>query len=548
MVGIDIPTDLKRILEKTRSKNVNGPIKDDDNDDQSQEPQPLEYYEKFVTFKHWNKIIRRFLALRIEGRNISSIEDILGETRVSKQRHYGGGQSEEDEIDLESFDDNPREETKKHSRGRSHGNREEENEDSAEEGWNNLFQGDHPPLRRKKGSGPPQDKRNNPTKSYYHGLKKVKSRIGDLVKHDKNQFYREKAKTDQAALSAIAKQRVDTISSRPRPPSIRDPEFFASSGATTLKTHHGENIYRNRDFSNPVTYDSANKTVARLKDLSSGMAALQIADSFLNSRVGKELTSKTERDVLPEDISAKAAEAQALKLLGELTLVISVFSNFIAGLREGNREADANSQDEERSERSLPLEHLRRKPNHFNKSTAILSGDNTRDYRQQYVTGWKNSRGGWVADFGPDHTRAFYTGPEKARTSLREQKEPYVLDEMMFNIAKDIHGVTNDKFDDSDTTTSINVNIKDQTHRVQTVATASATSKAVLGYQGLTDFSESTLSPSPVVPTGAGVKGMLATAADFSDDSNDGLIGKLQDSVALKDVISKPTAQEKEES
>ncbi len=177
-----------------------------------------------------------------------------------------------------------------------------------------------------------------------------------------------------------------------------------------------------------------------------------------------------------------------------------------------------------------------------------MSGDNTRDYRQQYVTGWKNSRGGWVADFGPDHTRAFYTGPEKARASLREQKEPYVLDEMMFNIAKDIHGVTNDKFDDSDTTTSINVNIKDQTHRVLTVTTASDTSKAVLGYQGLTDFSESTLSPIPVVPTGAGVKGILATAVDFSDDSNDGLIGKLQDSVALKDVISKPTAQEKEES
>ena len=188
--------------------------------------------------------------------------------------------------------------------------------------------------------------------------------------------------------------------------------------------------------------------------------------------------------------------------------------------------------------------------NHFNKSTAILTGDQIHDYKRQYVTGWKGSKGGWVADFGPDHTRAFYTGPERARTSLREKVEPsdpVVVDDMLLNVARDIHGVAKEEVlspNDSDYSSS---HVKSDEQQEEKIATIRV-NKTAYNDIPVMDMSESSLmSPFPNSSEVRG-KGPMLSGMDFSDDSNDELLGKLQDSVNLTKIAGKSMPEEVTES
>ena len=71
--------------------------------------------------------------------------------------------------------------------------------------------------------------------------------------------------------------------------------------------------------------------------------------------------------------------------------------------------------------------------------------------RKVYQAPARQTRGGWVADFGPAHTHRLYTGPDKHRASLRDRapspsppssveegKVPLFEDAMMVEIARDL--------------------------------------------------------------------------------------------------------------
>jgi hypothetical protein len=58
-------------------------------------------------------------------------------------------------------------------------------------------------------------------------LKQVSSRIGQLVRHDRNQYQKKTRERDAAALKTIARRRVDALTSTAVPLGFKDRHFFS---------------------------------------------------------------------------------------------------------------------------------------------------------------------------------------------------------------------------------------------------------------------------------------------------------------------------------
>jgi hypothetical protein len=270
---------LKKILEKTRCKNVAGPVQSfiEYNDDTNEFS---EYTEKYITFQQWKFIIRNFLKLQSEGKSFNSLSDLIAGNYCSNGRSNRNIASNGHLRDCSNGDqsDDEKEEENKHQYGteEQHPSREflsSSDKDDFNEGdaWNFKHH----------------------QKSYFNNLKNVKSRLGEVIKHDKKLHYNEKSRVDTSALNSVGKRRVDHLTSKIYPKPLKE----------SFQPDRGSN--------------SENK---RFMDLSSGVATVQIADSFLNGRIGKQLASTmdSDYDILSDDISAKQAEAYAMKLLGSL--------------------------------------------------------------------------------------------------------------------------------------------------------------------------------------------------------------------------------------
>jgi hypothetical protein len=137
--------------------------------------------------------------------------------------------------------------------------------------------------------------------------------------------------------------------------------------------------------------------------------------------------------------------------------------------------------------------------------------------KDYYSSGWKSAKGGWVGDFGPDHTRASYTGPEKSlnKLSSRDTGDEYIRDEMLYRMAKDIHSSPSKSEGD-------NAMYEEKRETFPDLE------------------SESSMSLDPAV-AGAGAgglgSGMFDNSGVGSDDSNDHrLLSKLQESLSLKSI------------
>jgi hypothetical protein len=312
MVGISLDPSLRRIFEKTRTKDVHGPLREVLNS----MDRPMQYTEKFITFYQWKQIIHNFLSLQKEGKEFKSIEEMLSAQKSQRQFYSGLDLDSEEEGEEDSLEGN--EEAKSNMKYRrnqfeevSDDEEEDEEEDSQEqgEGSDDRNQG-HRRRHRSQKKAPVTH-----SKSYFKNLKNVKSRLSDVIRHDKKQFYQDKSQTEHKALTAIAKKRLDEIISKPRYPSVRDPNFFAEK----------EKGVNRKNLQNPMgEIKKAKQKIERMKELTSGTAALQIADAFISSRVGQELISATHSDGT-DDISQEKAEYFAAKLLGT-TLRFILFS------------------------------------------------------------------------------------------------------------------------------------------------------------------------------------------------------------------------------
>lgn len=238
MVGVVLPANIRRVFEKTRSKLLDGPL------DLSEDDQQIEYMEKYVTLHQWKAIVKRFLFMMKTGQPLGTAVDIIsGVTANSVQKN--------DKSDEDSFDDQEEEfqtETKRANNYESVNKRRgrfEEDDDSISD--DDRIQKKDRKIISKPETGHP---------NYMKKIKSVPSRLGDVIKLDKMAYKEKKHRTDTAALSAIAKKRVDILTSNMPPYTIKDPNFFP-----------GSRIAKVQD-------------VNRLKDLESGAATLEIADAF----------------------------------------------------------------------------------------------------------------------------------------------------------------------------------------------------------------------------------------------------------------------------
>jgi hypothetical protein len=178
---------------------------------------------------------------------------------------------------------------------------------------------------------------------------------------------------------------------------------------------------------------------------------------------------------------------------------------FLVGVRTGQASSRDNSGDGQKSE-----------PNSQNRrSREVLSNKvNEKAAKEYYSSGWKSAKGGWVGDFGPEHTRASYTGPEKLlnkKISSLDSRDEYIRDEMLYGIAKDLH---------SSPSKSKNNDMYEEKRET---------------FPDLE--SESSMSLDPAI-AGAGVgNGMFDNSGVGSDDSNDQkLLSKLEESLSLKSI------------
>jgi hypothetical protein len=333
MVGIVLPGKLRRLFERTRSKEVHGALKDI----LDSTGKRMSYTERYITFIQWKRIIRNFLLLQHDGREFQTLDDMLSnELRNHRKindldldsdpdedaKYQDGTLLEENKPYLDAWqkfqwaEENENDQQKQRRNDEEDDDQEEEEDDDeesdneeSEDTYDRQFQKNRPKNAVAH------------SKSYFKNLKNVKSRLSDVIRHDKKVFRQNKADTEDKALTAIARKRLQEIASKPKHKSIHDPHFFEDSKAPK----------------NLSALKQTEKNIRKMKDLNSGLAALQIADSFLSSKVGKEFVSKAELDDL-EDISPAEADMYVTKILDSklffflLPLLLSMLTaNYVRG-------------------------------------------------------------------------------------------------------------------------------------------------------------------------------------------------------------------------
>jgi hypothetical protein len=143
--------------------------------------------------------------------------------------------------------------------------------------------------------------------------------------------------------------------------------------------------------------------------------------------------------------------------------------------------------------------------------------------KKLYLPGWKSTKGGWVADFGPAHTRALYTGPEAYYPFLDERKEGrerILQDEMLLSMASDLY--------------SPNQGSQRKSTRQQSTSAYPSDNIARTSHENI--FTRRTQSDNSSSSLDAGVIG-AGVDDDFS--AEDEILTKLQNSVSLKDITGR---------
>lgn len=111
-------------------------------------------------------------------------------------------------------------------------------------------------------------------------LRRVQSRIKDQIKQDRKIFRETETKLSNAAIQNIARNRINHYLNQKSPSPIAEPrnQFDTQLGNLSQTIE-----------SNPHTVSSNKQKKAFKTDISSGSAAIQIAENFLNSSFGREI-------------------------------------------------------------------------------------------------------------------------------------------------------------------------------------------------------------------------------------------------------------------
>lgn len=318
--------------------------------------------EKHIPLGLWKTIVKNFLLLRRRGINPSDLREVLPElAEINRRRGLFNQQQGHDYDDEEEGDDAEQEEfwaddihgqeeikrtqsapSRQQSQQYQQQHRRVEEyygEDSSDVGGPTTAQQQRQQpspkfqqstvannrassaqsstinkhSRRPHGRGkgntvpPPHERR---SREYYNRLRNVPSRLSGIIQQDRGKFIRNRQQTDNAAMSSLARRRVDTLLNTSPALGFRDPNYYLQPDA-------------NRKLNSTQR--------RRYQDLDSGTAALEIADAFLRGSVGKELMSTSEGDgteyLLAEeeidDLSPLEAQRRAAAMLGT---IIALFS------------------------------------------------------------------------------------------------------------------------------------------------------------------------------------------------------------------------------
>lgn len=110
---------------------------------------------------------------------------------------------------------------------------------------------------------------------------------------------------------------------------------------------------------------------------SSGSSSIDIANAFLKSSLGQELIQGDDAQIYEDNELFSQREQQQQQDNNK---------DRGANFRRNNNKDNNNNFDED------------------NDTTKNTKTTTTKDFYQFYADGWKSKKGGWVADFGPDHT------------------------------------------------------------------------------------------------------------------------------------------------
>lgn len=252
----DLPEALQRlgimISSKLRSNLLNGaPI----NNATSYDEEHKSYFpEVFIEEMQWKEIVNRFYRLIKQGYDPASLDSLDIDTRGLNS------------VDTSDNTNN------------MNGIRSNREEDAIE--------GNRLPVKPMKDlkKGNPNAHKNNPvynnnniseqSSSYFSRLKKVPSRIGPEIRRDRAEYLRSNQKIERIAASTLARRRLHMLT---------NPHGSSSSAQRVVSS----------SSSRPIA--SGVRTYQAMSDLNSGAAALGIADTFINSSVGKELLNDGDR-------------------------------------------------------------------------------------------------------------------------------------------------------------------------------------------------------------------------------------------------------------
>ena len=270
-------------------------------------------------------------------------------------------------------------------------------------------------------------------------LKKVPSRIGQVVRHDRKHYQKKVRERDSAALKTIAQRRVDALTSTAVPVGFKDRHFFSEPGhpgylhSSSRRQRDEPRLFHSVSSSSMMMRPRAtasgpgkSKTTTvhafkKYADLTSGLATMEIADAFLQGEVGREMltrpdtadysmhaSSRPSSGVACGEVIADPATAAALK--GRPTCKPQADADrryapnafYTNDIREHSREEEEPVDQPSHGDYGWRSQHDRRVEQKMNDHAKSLYA----------APGWKSAKGGWVADFGAEHTHAFYTGPE----------------------------------------------------------------------------------------------------------------------------------------
>lgn len=476
---------LRRTLLKARGKDVNGPLVP--SNPSHREGEPWEYMEKHVPLSLWKAIVKNFLRLRRQGIQPGHLQDVLptmipGRTGQRAPNLSDDDDDNDDGEDDDNDDDNddgfgPYEEDKHDDdistdishpderRGppsraterneHRHEQRDRPSSTRASHAKHRTTDHHHSHhVSRATVSSQQKQHKVDPIKAqsraYYSRLQRIPSRLGHVIREHRFHHHQQQIKHDRDALHTIGSRRVDILTAQAPKLGFADPAYHQQLDATQRQRNaslqrHGL-LYQENPANQTTKLSLQAKSVEqrrlqrgavrRLHQLDSGAATLEIADAFLQSNVGRELMRNSSRsggaqyrDYYGEedrdeddededaDLSPKEAQARAAALLG---LSSKTATDTRAKDTKSRKDIAASSSSSTARGTTTAINHntatssrLQEKVDHVAATKALYEGQ----------SGWKATKGGWVADFGPAHTHPLYTGPDHYTPFLLDRKQ-----------------------------------------------------------------------------------------------------------------------------